>query len=95
MAKYCSKCGVMLTEGAAFCSSCGARVELSEPPVQPTNQYQFQQTVLPQKKKGGLLKGIVFLALALVLIVESISDSMQMVKQDGKWYISVMGNNFY
>ena len=202
MAKYCSKCGVMLTEGAVFCSSCGARVELSVPPVQASNQYQFQQTVLPQKKSGGILKLAIFFILASVLVVaiytltkstpektlhkfeksyndmdfdkmlecmepsaqsvfegaqallsgftgydvdtilegvlgytswtssesrpsvkfksvdvnyltkkmaevsfvctyfdgedyEYINDSMQMVKQDGKWYISVMGNNFY
>ena len=45
MAKFCSKCGAPLEEGARFCVMCGAKVETSVPAEEKANTVAFETPV--------------------------------------------------
>lgn len=68
----CTKCGADITEGASFCTACGA-------PVNNENTQTNNQPVQNNKQKTpwGLIIGVVVLALVIVTVFVGISLSKE------------------
>jgi uncharacterized Zn finger protein (UPF0148 family) len=54
---FCSKCGVELADGAAFCSACGTAVGASEPKKDNQRKISFEGEVHKCPNCGEVLKG--------------------------------------
>lgn len=75
---YCQKCGNEVNENAAFCGSCGAKIEpLEEQPV-----YFAPQT--PPKKKSNPLKIVIIVAIAVVFVIVLSLVIVSLLKADSK-----------
>lgn len=83
MPKFCPKCGSKLTEGAAFCDICGAKLSVQpqksarqpQPVVQPT-RYEPVQSAAPQpapKKKGHGALAAVIIVIAVLLVAGTVT----------------------
>ena len=49
MAKFCTNCGMKLTNGASFCQNCGVKVELPAEPFTQTEPLIPPQTIQPEQ----------------------------------------------
>lgn len=81
---FCRACGKKSPAGYDFCESCGAslrdNVLVAPAPLQPSapsQQYVVVPSALPPKRKShvGLLLGVIFLALALLIVVVVVAFS--------------------
>ncbi len=61
MSKYCSKCGNLLTDEAAFCTNCGSKIQVPTP-----SNIMYQQVVCVKPKVPGRGFGISSLVLGII-----------------------------
>ena len=84
--KFCTNCGTLLNEGAAFCAKCGNSVGTAVPPseLQIPSAASFQQTqnyqqpipqpkLVPKKKKTGVLYWVLFALTTIMTLLFGLS----------------------
>lgn len=89
---FCRKCGMKLPDGVAFCTNCGARVDVSglNEPARPTQLEQIpasQETYKPRSKKPlFILSGVAAVLLAgmiggVIIIRKDVSEKEEALSQ--------------
>jgi uncharacterized membrane protein len=56
---YCSKCGIQLVQGAAFCANCGNRIDIQAPAAGPPSGGDETVLILTATRKLSLMNAVV------------------------------------
>ena len=69
---YCRNCGKEIRKGAAFCASCGTKIEIEEDYQQSIQTEIVEEIIVPEEKIESLAPNTVIYGIILATMIISV-----------------------